>query len=95
MSFHINLEKNVVHKIQCKKCDASYVGQTGRQLKSRMSEHKNLINRNIANHSVITEHRLDFEHEFDWDNIKILDNERFLDKKLIFEILILSFRKMH
>jgi len=34
---------NIVYKINCKDCDAFYMGQTGRQLKTRISEHKNHI----------------------------------------------------
>ncbi|KYN14843.1 hypothetical protein ALC57_12952, partial [Trachymyrmex cornetzi] len=37
-------KENVVYKINCKNCDASYVGQTGRKLKTRINEHKNDIN---------------------------------------------------
>jgi len=35
--------KDVVYKLCCKNCDASYVGQTSRQLKTRISEHRNTI----------------------------------------------------
>ena len=31
--------QNVVHKISCCDCDISYVGQTERQLKTRVHEH--------------------------------------------------------
>ena len=34
---------NVVYKILCNNCDASYVGQTSRQLKTRITEHRNHI----------------------------------------------------
>ena len=35
---------NVVYKINCKDCNASYVGQTGRRLNVRIKEHtKNII----------------------------------------------------
>lgn len=37
-------QKNTVYCILCDNCDATYVGQTGRKLKTRINEHK----RNIA-----------------------------------------------
>jgi len=42
----IQSQKNVVYKLSCKDCDATYVGQTSRQLKTRMAEHSNHIRRN-------------------------------------------------
>lgn len=61
-------KKNVVYKIYCKDCDVSYIGQTGRTLKTRISEYRNDIRRNTQNHTVITEYRLDHNHNFDWKN---------------------------
>jgi len=58
---------NVVYKISCKICDAFYMEQTCRQLKTRISEYKNHILKNTSTHSVITEHRLQFNHDFDWE----------------------------
>jgi hypothetical protein len=58
------------------------VGQTSKQLKTRISEHKNHIRRNTNTGSVITEHRISRGHNFDWDNILIPDRERFLGKRL-------------
>jgi len=63
---------NVVSKISYKNYDASYVGQTCRQLKMRISEHKGHISRNTSIHSVITEQ---FNHDFDWEGNEILDVE--------------------
>jgi len=79
-------KRNVVYKIDCKNCNASYIGQTGRKLNTRIKEHHNNINKKTGNLSVLlSEHRLQFEHEF--DNIKILDNERYLGKRLVLEML--------
>ncbi|KYN22113.1 hypothetical protein ALC57_05496, partial [Trachymyrmex cornetzi] len=79
--------KNVVYKINCKDCNASYVGQTSRKLKTRINEHKNDINRKNGNMSVISEHRLQFQHEFDWSNTEILDDERYYGKRMVSEML--------
>ena len=73
-------------KILCKSYDASYVGQTGRKLES-LIKHRNYINRNSNNQSVITEHQIEFKHDFDWENIAILDEECFFNKRLISECL--------
>ncbi|KYN16156.1 hypothetical protein ALC57_11588 [Trachymyrmex cornetzi] len=86
-------KKNAVYKIKCNDCDASYVGQTKRTVKTRIGEHRNDIRKNINNHSVITEHRLNYNHDFDWDNVEIMDNERFLFKRRISEMVHIQLQK--
>ena len=49
--------KNVIYRISCNECDASYMGQISRQLKTRISEHKNDINRSKPINFVLSEHR--------------------------------------
>ncbi|XP_011873294.1 PREDICTED: uncharacterized protein LOC105565056 [Vollenhovia emeryi] len=80
---------NVVYKISCNDCNASYVGQTGRVLATRVNEHRKHINRNTKQISVITEHRQS-GHEFDWDNVEILDEEPFLYRRLISEMIYIK-----
>jgi len=79
-------KKNVVYKISCKDCDATYVGQTKRKLNTRITEHRNQIN-NKSKTTVITEHRLSHNHNFDWLNVEILDNERYYWKRIISEMI--------
>jgi len=38
---HASFKNNVIYKTGCKNCDVTYVGQTNRQLKTRIKEHKN------------------------------------------------------
>jgi len=78
---------NVVYKINCQNCDASYVGQIKRILNTRISEHRNHIRRNSPQASVITDHRLEFNNEFDWDNVEVLDKEINYNKRLISEMI--------
>jgi len=68
-------KKNIAYKISCNDYDTSYVGQTCRQLKTRISEHKNDINRNKTNPLVVMNHRTRHNHDFDWNNVQILDTE--------------------
>jgi len=77
---------NVVYKIQCNDCNASYVGQTKRQLKTRIKEHRNNI-KLPSKPSVITEHTIEYSHSFDWDNAKILDTESNYFKRSVSEML--------
>jgi len=77
----------VVYLIPCKDCDATYVGQTKRQLNTRIKEHKSDINRNKLSLSAITRHRIESHHKFDWGNIKILDQEPSYNKRLISEMI--------
>jgi len=56
---------NLVYRINYKDCNASYVKQTDRILKTRIKKHRNHINWNTTQQSVITAHRLDFSYEFD------------------------------
>src|SRR5436190_8884249 len=78
---------NVVYRINCINCDASYVGQTCRSLKTRVAEHRGHINRNTNQRSVITDHRIEFNHNFDWDNTRVLDTDSFRFRREISEMI--------
>jgi len=64
-------QQGVVYKISCHDCEASYVGQTKRQLRMRIKEYVADINKKSGSPSVISEHRINFNHDFEWDNVKI------------------------
>lgn len=76
----------VVYKISCHDCEVTYIGQTKRQLKTRVREHRSDINKRSGSISVISDHRLN-NHDFDWRNVKILDKEQSCNKRLISEML--------
>jgi len=80
-------DNNVVYKICCNDCSASYVGQTKRQLKTRTREHVNNSKSMSTKPSVITVHIMKFSHSFDWNNIRILDTETNYFKKSVSEML--------
>ncbi|KYM96041.1 hypothetical protein ALC62_13311, partial [Cyphomyrmex costatus] len=85
--------QNVVYRISCEDCDASYVGQTKRQLKTRVHEHVSDINKKVKSPSAISNHRIENNHKFDWDNVKILDIEPSYSKRLISEMVHIKRQK--
>ncbi|XP_018313144.1 uncharacterized protein [Mycetomoellerius zeteki] len=86
-------KSNVVYKISCKGFDASYVGHMCRQLKSRVTEHKNHIRWNTSTRNVITEYRLQEGHDFDWDTVTILDKGPHYRKRLTSEMILSGDRR--
>jgi len=94
---HTSLKNNVIYKISCNNCDATYVGQTKRQLRTRIREHKNNIKLDQSKHSVISEHIIKFNHSFDWDNdwdnAKVVDCESKFYKRIISEMIHIKEQK--
>ena len=59
--------QGAVYKIKCCDCQASYIGETGRNLSMRLTEHKRATrNGDVNNH--IAEHHLKTKHQIDWDS---------------------------
>jgi len=84
-------KKNVVYQLNCKDCNASYVRQTSRVLKIKINKHCIHINRNMINHSVITDHTVHYNHDFDdWEEVEILDVERNYNKRIVSEVHIVQ-----
>lgn len=79
-------ECGVVYKIDCKNCKSSYVGQTGRQLRTRINEHKRSVKNNDAT-SALAEHAFHTGHTINIDKIKVLDCEHYKGRRLFSEML--------
>ena len=57
-----------VYKIKCCNCQATYIGETGRNLSMLLTEHKQVTrNGDINNH--IAEHHLWTKHQIDWSSV--------------------------
>lgn len=65
------LEKNGVYSIKCDECEAMYIGETGRQIKTRVQEHvKDIRCSNFGKHLHETGHRFS-----NWENVKLLHQQ--------------------
>jgi hypothetical protein len=67
---------NCIYRIGCTDCDATYVGETKRRFKSRVTEHKAAVRRANAKDSAIAAHAVEELHLPDWDNTKIVSQDR-------------------
>ena len=61
-------KSGVVYKIDCQDCDQNYVGETERNLRKRMTEHK-------RESSPVGAHLHSHHHSFEADNISVLDRD--------------------
>ena len=59
--------QGAVYKIKCCNCQASYIGETGTNLSTRLTEHKRATRNGDANNH-IAEHHLQTKHQTDWDS---------------------------
>ena len=64
-----------VYEINCSQCNAQYIGQTKRTLKSRLDEHKSAVRRGSTSTSGVATHTQSTGHHIDWENISVKDTE--------------------
>ena len=62
-----------------------YVGQTSRQLSTRLQEHKRAVRTANFNASVLAEHAWNQYHPIDWDKATVLTSESNLHRRLTLE----------
>ena len=63
--------QGVVYKIKCRDCPTTYVGETGRNLNTRLTEHRRAT-KNGNNKNNIAEHHLQTDHRIDWDSAECI-----------------------
>ena len=64
----------VIYKSPCGNCPMVYIGQTGRRLCKRLSEHKRAIRTADFNSSALAEHAWTASHPVDWENTCVLSS---------------------
>ena len=85
-----NQKAGVVYQIPCQQCEKSYIGETGRILKERITEHERDVRLNSKsqftrsqrkqsegelNKSAITDHCNRQNHTIAWEKVKIVNQE--------------------
>ena len=65
-------KRNAIYSIPCKNCEQHYIGQTSKKTETRLTEHKNAINRYHLL-SLPASHTHYNGHTFNWTKTQILD----------------------
>lgn len=85
-------QSGVVYKINCKDCDATYVGETKRKLSTRINEHyKNSLKDDKE--FVINDHMNKLNHTFNFNNVEILDRDNNWRTRTISEVVHINLQK--
>ena len=75
----------VVYSIPCKDCHLSYVGETGRKLGIRLSEHERDLRLKNNPRSHVFQHQRDTGHSMDLDATQILYHAKNTEKRMFLE----------
>ena len=60
-------EKGVVHQVPCAGCDCMYIGETGRTLEKRLSDHRGVVKRNTRRMALQYTHAWKAQYKVDWE----------------------------
>ena len=74
-----------MYKIPCNDCEFSYIGQTKRDLKTRILEHQRAIRNQQPEKSAVCEHSMIHDHRIAWQEAQILKTESDYSKRLFAE----------
>ena len=88
----INFEqkRGLVYQISCWDCNAVYVCETGRSVRTRKREHVDAVKTFNTKKSVLSQHVMDFDHRIDWDNVKILKSESHAYRRRVAESFLIN-----
>ena len=68
-------KRGLMCQISCQNCNAVYVGETGRSVRTRKREHVDAVKTFNTKKSALSQHVMDFDHRIDRDNVTILKSE--------------------
>ena len=83
-------KRGLVYQISCRDCDAIYIGETGRSVKTRKREHVGAVRNFDLEKSALCQHVLEHDHEIDWENVEILNSEPHANRRRTAESFLIN-----
>ena len=68
-------KKEVIYEVPCMDCEKSYIGETGRSLQKRLTEHKGAVRRGDSKNGIAV-HVQKHDHRVNWEAAKVIDQEQ-------------------
>ncbi len=78
-----------IYKIPCKDCNLVYIRETGRNIDTRIKEHRYAVKRGDDNNAIYR-HVLNKDHTIDWNNSQLLYKCNDLKKRRIIETICIE-----
>ena len=79
-------QPGVVYAIGCKDCPKIYIGETSRQARQRVKEHKDHVRKGAREKSAVAEHVIEATHAIHWQ-ARVIGKEQNLTKRKVLEAL--------
>ena len=86
----VNELTGIIYQVSCHDCRFVYIGQTKRDLKSQLLEHKRAIKYQRPEKSTLCEHSITLDHIIDWSEATILSTEKDYTKRLFAESWLIN-----
>ncbi len=84
-------KKGVVYEVPCQECEVTYIGETGRTLKKRLTEHKYAVKRGNPENGIAV-HANTTLHAIDWESAKVLEEQQHWMKRRVAEAILIRDR---
>lgn len=78
-------QTGIIYKTPCGDCNGCYIGQTGRNLSTRIREHRRNYKEDPTRHTALTKHMLEHDHRFNYDRAEIIGKNRYMKNRLMME----------
>ena len=75
-------KKGVVYQVPCGDYDSTYIGETGRTLEKRISEHKAAVKKHDEKNGIAV-HAWNEQHVVDWQAAKVIQTETNYSRRTI------------
>ena len=86
----VNETTGIIYQVPRHDCPFVYTGQTKRDLKSRLSEHKRAVKYQRPEKSALCEHSITLDHIIDWNEATILSTEKDYTVRLFAESWLIN-----